>query len=37
MEKPCFRGYDKNIPKQHWFECTIDGKVINGQAFCLDK
>jgi hypothetical protein len=33
MKNPVLRVYDKNIPKQHWFECTIDGKVINGQAF----
>ncbi len=33
MKNPVLRVYDKNIPTQHWFECTIDGKVINGQAF----
>jgi len=33
MKKPVLRVYDKNTPKQHWFECTIDGKAINEQAF----
>ncbi len=31
-KNPCFRVYEKKKPKHHWFECTIDGKVIDGQA-----